>query len=138
MKLSSTRNEAGLLGLQVVADWLADIWTFLKDWCGESWKEVAKWGTALWGLVAIAGTLIWTVLTHIVPLLTLLLDTINGLVTGTWNFAPPAGITNVLAIANTFTPLQEAMGYAAAYGLLKGTLALYRFIKNLIPTEAGT
>lgn len=138
MRLSRTRNEAGLLGLQAVADWLADIWTFLKDWCAESWKEIAKWGTMIWGLVTIAATLIWTLLSNIVPILTLMLDTLNGMVTGTWSFTPPSGIMNVLAIANTFCPLQEACSYATAYGVLKASLALYRFLKGLIPTEAGT
>lgn len=138
MKLYTHRNESGLLGLQVIADWLADLWTFIKYWSEESWKEAMKWGTGLWGLVVGIFGLIWTLLTHIVPILTLMLDTLNGLTTGTWDLRPPSYIMGALAIGNTFCPLEEALGYAAAYGVLKAGLALFRFVKSLIPTEAGT
>jgi hypothetical protein len=137
MKLYTHRDEAGILGLQAVADWLADIWTLLKYFATGFVGEAVRWGTTIWGLVLLIATLVWTLLTHIVPVLTLLLSTVTGLATGTWNLAPPAGIMNVLAIANTLCPLEEALAYGSAYGVLKAGLALYRWYKGLIPTESG-
>ncbi len=123
--------------MNAIIAWFKDTRQFLGFWFEESWKEVVKWGATGWGLVTIIVAVIWTVLTHIVPMLSLLLDTLNGLVTGNWNYEPPAAIMNILAIGNTFTPLQELMQYAITYGTLKGSLLLYRWVKTLIPTEAG-
>lgn len=133
MKLRNA-SEDGIWGLGDIVQGIKDVWTFIVYWFQESFKEVAKWGLSLWGLVTIVAMLVWTILSNIVPLITLLLSTLNGLITGDWNFTPPGSIMSVLAIGNTFSPLQEALGYGASYGLLKGTLALYRFIKSLIPT----
>jgi hypothetical protein len=124
--------------MTAILDWFADIWVFLRYWLEESFKEAAKWGTSLWGLAVIITTLVWTVFSHIIPILGSLLDTLNGLVTGDWNYTPPAILSQVLAIGNTLCPLDELITYAAAYGTLKAGLALFRFVKNLIPTEAGT
>src|SRR5438045_2619956 len=95
-----------------ILNWLSDQWNLVGYFLVEFFKESAKWGTGLWGLVVVLVSLGWTLLTHIIPILTLMLSTLNGLVTGNWNFAPPGSIMNLLAIANTFSPVQELMTYA--------------------------
>lgn len=124
--------------MTALLEWFRNLFQFLGYWFEESWKQAVKIFTSGWGLVLIVSTLLYTLATYIVPILALMLDTINGLITGNWDFTPPAIISTVLAIANTFAPMDELMSYATAYGVLKASLALYRFIKGLIPTEAGT
>lgn len=121
-----------------VIEWFYNIKEFLAYWFQESWKQAAGFGTSIWGLIIIVGTLIWTLVTHLIPLLHQLLSTVNGLVTGNFNYTPPGVISEALAIANTFAPLDELMGFAVVYGTMKATIAIYRFVKGLIPTESGT
>jgi len=118
-------------------DWLSDIWQFLQYWFHEMFVNVAKIGTSFWGLIVIFAGLLWTVLNHIVPMLSLVLDSLNAMVTGNFNYAPPSAIMNVLAIANTFMPVEELMAFGVAYGTLRGSLALYRFVKSYLPTEGS-
>lgn len=95
-------------------------------------------GIALWAfLVAVVG-LLWAVVTHIVPMVTVMLNVLSGLTTGDWSFEPPSGITTFLQIANTFVPLEEFFSMLIVYGTLTTSLAIYRVVKNLIPTEAGS
>jgi phage-related protein len=117
-----------------IISFLSSFWTSFKPWL----TKTAGFATSLWGLLLVLGTLIWTIVTHIIPIITLCLSTLNSLVTGSWNLAPPTGIMTCLQIANTFTPLQEAMQMATAYGILKASQALFRWLKSFIPTEAGS
>ena len=71
--------------MSFIADWLADIWESIQYWAVEVFKTVAKFGTTLWGLLVIIAGLLYTVLSHIVPMLSLVLDAMNSMVTGNFD-----------------------------------------------------
>jgi uncharacterized membrane protein len=120
-----------------IIEWISSTRQFMIYWFQESYKEAVRLATTGWGIVAIVATLLYTLLTNIVSVVALLLSTVNGLVTGQWNYAPPAAISYILSVANTFTPLEEMMSMAIAYGTLKGGLALYRWVKSYFFTASS-
>ena len=116
---------------------LGDFWGFLDNWFSKFWFFIRDFGLALWAfLVALVG-IAWAIVTHIVPMLTLVLNVLSGLVTGDWHFAPPAALSTALQIANTFFPVDTFMGLTIAYMTLTIALATYRMVKSWIPTESG-
>jgi len=138
MKLN-TRPAGGFLDIDFtgIYTWFGNIRQFASEWWGGFWRELVKMGTTGWGLIVVVSGLLYAVATHIVPLFMVLVSTLTATVTGTFDLVPPPIIATVLAIANTFCPLDEFCGRLVTYGTLIGSLALYRWIKTLIPAEAG-
>jgi len=123
--------------MHAIIDWILWLANFLKFWAQESFKEIVKIVSTFWGLILVVVALLWTVLGSIIPLLTLLVDTLNSLVTGEFNLAPPSAVMSIFAIANTFAPVEEFLQRAVAYGTLLGALTLYRVIKAYFVTASS-
>lgn len=124
--------------MTALLQWFSALFAFLGDWAGESFKQVKTIVTGFWGFLVIAVGLIWTILNHLIPGLELLLRTLDSVVTGDWNLAAPSGVDNILAIGNTFFPLDRFFQYAVAYLTLRIALAVYRVVKSWLPAEGST
>jgi len=118
--------------------WLGDLFGFLGVWAQESFRVAKNYVTGFWGFGTAVVAIMWVVAQHIIPMLHLAIDTLNGIVTGSWDFTPPTGLTTVLMIANTFAPLDEFMSYLTAYGVLVTSLAIYRMVKAWFPTDGNS
>jgi hypothetical protein len=114
--------------------WIADIRNLLVYWLQDAFREVVKFTTAHWGIVLIFAALAWGAMDIATSGFIVLLSIVNGLASDSFSLTPPTELLNVLAIANTFTPLQEFFVYLIGYLTLLGGLTLYRIVKSWIPT----
>jgi thiol:disulfide interchange protein len=100
----------------------------------ELWHVVREFLTTKWAAFILAVGVIWTVLSQGVALGQKILLILTNIVVSGFDLAPSGQILNVLAIANTFFPLDQLCVYTVAYGILVLAMTVYRFAKSMIPS----
>lgn len=123
--------------MSAIIDWLVSIFHGVTYWFGEVFKEVVKFTTAQWGLVLIAAGLGTAGYEFAIPAIYACSDLMTGLNPGSWSLGLPGGLSTAMAIANTFTPMDEFISYLASYLTLLLGLTIYRYVKTWLPEVFG-
>jgi hypothetical protein len=109
------------------------------DWALRALVGFYKKQFQLWWLVLVlAASWAWALVTHMNDMLTMLSDSLAAITPEQINLTPPAAVGQVMAIANTFFPMNEAIAFTISYAALKIALTAIRFIKGFIPTLSGS
>ncbi|SRR6266446_1216035 len=121
-----------------IIDWLVSIFHGVTYWFGELFKEWVKFVSTSWGLVLIVSGIAAGGYEFAIPAIYAASDLLTGLNPGSWSLGlPGSGMGTFMAVANTFTPLDELVSYAAAYLSLVLGLTIYRYAKTWIPEVFG-
>lgn len=124
--------------IALLTSFLGRVAESVSYWASELLKGLIKAGTTFWAALVLAAGLAWTIGHYIVLAMTDMVASIAAISTGSYTLAVPSGVSSVLAIGNTFTPLNEAFAYAAAYFTIMLVMLLYRNVKSWIPTLSGS
>lgn len=123
--------------MQSLFNALSNIWRFLT-WC---WEEGTRLIHKYYLILAGVGSMILGYVTPVLDWINVSLlfvwDCIRGIEFGEFDLTPSPLVADVLAIANTFTPLDELAAYAILYMSLLIGLAAYRFTCRWLPTIGG-
>lgn len=113
----------------------------LGDWFGwvwkESWRLFKEWNIALWGLVLGVFSFLLPLLDFPIRLINWLLLRIQQIDIPSFDFSNPSGAHQILAIANTFFPLDEFVRWVVAYCIFYLIVTAYRIIRSWIPRIHG-
>ncbi len=120
---------------------LIRIWIETRDWFGWAWDEFWRLfkdsGILHWGLVLGAVSFIYKLLDFPLRLVNWLLLRLQDIDISSFDFSKPTGAHQILALANTFFPLEEGFKLLAAYVVIYCFFIIYRKIKAWIPLMGG-
>lgn len=116
--------------MQTLIDWLnfflGAIWTAFKAFLETQWALIV----IVVGWIFAALTVFSGLLTDSIGRWTGVRDQVPNL-----NLGAPTGVSDILAICNTFFPLNEVLAFLLSYGLLLALMMVYRFFKTMLPGE---
>jgi hypothetical protein len=122
---------------------LGSFWTAVKGFFIQMWDEFSKYCGSIWAITILFFSLAWQGL-DLIGHLTIRAFQILGAVVSTGLYGNagdpcnPGQLGQIMAIANTFFPMDECL--KMLFALVAGVwlpLGIYRFIKSWIPAVSG-
>lgn len=120
-----------------IIEWLINIAKAIGYWFQEIFREAIKFTTTAWGVIVLVVGLAYAAMLDTVGAINSVVVSIDGFTSNGPSLTAPSGIGGMLAIANTFTPLDEVFQYASAFLIVLLGVGIYRLIKSWIPTMSG-
>lgn len=106
-----------------------------------AWEEfsrvIKEYYIAAWAVVLAVLTAISYGLSILIKVINILIPLLQGIDVASFDFSVPSPIANVLALMNTFFPLDELVRYFVSFCLFSITWSAYKFIKSWLPRING-